>query len=294
MVQTDSWFEQFLACPDCVQDLSLTPTGATCSCGFRVGRSAQVDLRPQNPSPRNLRAPIGSTAGQDLSRVDISRPPKLYRGPRPQRDSSELFSAIDRWMKPGISVLDLGCGPRDQRAPVQYYGARYVGLDFTSAAADLLADAHAIPFRAGTFDVVISYAVFEHLYHPFLAAAEVTRVLREGGIFVGVVSQGEPFHHSYFHHTSLGVLEMLCRGGLRPLHVWPSYDTLHALATMGRYPRWQKLLIDVVYRLGRAFPVMSPRKYFRWSAREKQLDEVYRAGSIAFVAEKVREDARES
>jgi SAM-dependent methyltransferase len=159
-------------------------------------------------------------------------------------------------------VLDLGCGPRDQAAPVQHYNARYVGVDYDSPAADLLADAHAIPFRASTFDVVISYAVFEHLYHPHLAATEVARVLRSGGVFAGVVSQGEPFH------TAFGVLERLTRSGLKPRRVWPSYDTLHGLAVMGRYPTRRILL-------------------FRWPAREKQLDEIHRAASIGFVAEKI-------
>src|SRR5204862_87046 len=81
------------------------------------------------------------------------------------------------WLRTGANLLDLGCGPRDQAVPVEYCGLRYVGLDFKSSSADILADAHAIPFQDGAFDVVLSYAVLEHLYHPFLAALEVARVL---------------------------------------------------------------------------------------------------------------------
>ena len=69
-------------------------------------------------------------------------------------------------------------------------------------------------------------------------------------------------------------------------HQIRSGDTLHALAVMGRYPKPQKLLIELAHRLGTAFPLLAPRKYFRWSEREKQVDELHRTAAIAFVAEK--------
>jgi hypothetical protein len=56
---------------------------------------------------------------------------------------------------------------------------------------------------------------------------------------------------------------------------------------MGKYPKAQRVLIELVYRFGRAFPILAPRKYFRWSERDRHLDELYRAASIGFVAEKI-------
>lgn len=278
------WFRTLLACPDCARDLDLA--SERCACGFAIPSSKPLDLRPQNPRTRTLEFTVGTTARADLSSINVDRPAITYDGPRAQRDSSELFSAIASAMKPGAAVLDLGCGPRDQAPPVAHYGAQYVGVDYDSPAADLLADAHALPFRTQSFDVVISYAVFEHLYNPHLAATEVARVLKDGGVFVGVVSQGEPFHESFFHHTALGVLEMLRKGGLQPLRLWPSHDTLHALATMGRYPKPQRLMIEIVHRAGEAMPFLAPRKFFRWSPRDKAVDAIHRAASIGFVAEK--------
>ena len=73
-------------------------------------------------------------------------------------------------------------------------GYRYVGVDYSSSSADLLADAHSIPFGDNTFECVFSYAVLEHLHLPFLAIREIERVLSPSGLFVGTVSQGEPFH----------------------------------------------------------------------------------------------------
>jgi SAM-dependent methyltransferase len=150
-------------------------------------------------------------------------------------------------------------------------------------------DAHALPFADSAFEIIFSYAVFEHLHNPFLAASEVARVLAPRGIFFGTVSQGEPFHDSYFHHTAFGVLSLLRSAGLTVRRLWPSYDTLHALATMGRYPRVTKGLIELLFRFAEATPFLAPRAYFRLSPREKQLEALYRAASICFVAERISE-----
>ena len=155
---------------------------------------------------------------------------------RPTRRSRfvGLFSAAEPWLSRGARLLDLGCGPRDQATPAGYFGLDYVGIDFDSANADIHADAHAIPFQNESFDAVVSYAVVEHLYNPFVAVAEVARVLRSGGIFFGAVC-GEPFHDSYFHHTAFGVMSVMREAGFHVTRLWPSYDTLQALAGMGRY-----------------------------------------------------------
>jgi SAM-dependent methyltransferase len=278
----EPWYRDLLACPDCRNPLAFD--AVSCECGFAInGR----DFRPQNPQPRQSTILIGSSAHGDLNDVLVERPKITYTGPRAERDSSELFSAAERWLKPEARLLDLGCGPRDQAPPAAHYGLSYVGIDYSSERADLLADGHAIPFRDGTFDVVLSYAVLEHLYHPFVAVQEVARVLRPGGVFVGTVSQGEPFHDSYFHHTAWGLLTVLRPAGMRALRLWSSHDTLHALATMGRYPRILRMATEALHRVTKHAPFLAPRKYFRWSPRERAVDELHRAASVCFVAEKV-------
>ncbi|HET8798581.1 MAG TPA: class I SAM-dependent methyltransferase [Thermoanaerobaculia bacterium] len=279
----DAWFTRFLACPDCRRPLDLP---SPCACGFAVREGTPPDLRPQNPRPRTIDVRIGSVAPADLAAVDVTNPRITYDGPRAERDSSELFSAAVPWLRRGGHLLDLGCGPRDQAVPAQHLGLQYAGVDWSSPAADLLADAHAIPFQDATFDAVLSYAVLEHLYNPFAALGEIARVLRPGGIYFGSVSQGEPFHDSYFHHTAWGVLHGMREAGLRVVRLWPSYDTLHALSSMGRYARAHKLLIELVHRFISATPLLAPRSYFHSSRREKAIERLYRAASILFVAER--------
>jgi len=282
----DAWFREHLACPDC----QLPLPAQSCACGFVIVGGTPPDLRPHHPRPRTFAHQIGTTAPSDLASCSIERPVVTYDGPRATRDSAELFSAIADRLKPGARLLDLGCGPRDQAKPAEHYGLAYVGVDYSSPDADLLADAHAIPFVDRTFDVVLSYAVFEHLYDPYVAAREVERVLAKDGVFVAVVSQGEPFHESYFHHTSLGVLALLRSAGLTALQLWPSVDTLHSLAEMGRYPVVVRGLIETVNKLDRAMPFLAPRKFLHGTQREKVIDELHRSGSVCFVA--VRTESR--
>ena len=98
---------------------------------------------------------------------------------------------------PGKRVLDVGCRTG---MLTQYYadGNDVVGVDvdreaLAQAAArlgieTLWADAEeGLPFDDDAFDVVVAGEVLEHLADPAAAVANVRRVLRPGGRFVGSV-----------------------------------------------------------------------------------------------------------
>lgn len=57
-----------------------------------------------------------------------------------------------------------------------------VSLDvYSSDHTNLIADAHNIPFKANTFDLIVIQAVLEHVLEPSLVVREIHRVLRENG-----------------------------------------------------------------------------------------------------------------
>jgi SAM-dependent methyltransferase len=98
----------------------------------------------------------------------------------------------------GKRVLDIGC--RDGTLTKLYAGANtVVGVDIDADALALARQNHGfethhlnlnverLPFADQSFDVVVAGEVLEHLQFPDVAVADIHRVLRPGGLFVGSV-----------------------------------------------------------------------------------------------------------
>jgi len=283
---SNEWYLDILACPDCAAGFQRHGQQLICEeCGFSAAYARNADLRPRRSHGVTLELPPIFDAEAELSGVTLGRPVSTYKGPVGIRDSRELLSVMEQALsKPG-RVLDLGCGPRDQADPIRSLGHQYVGIDVSSSEADIRGDAHALSFKAESFDFVFSYAVLEHLHNPFLVLSEIKRVLIPGGVFCGTVSQGEPFHNSFFHHTAWGVLSLVRASGLEVVRLWPCWDTLSGLAEMGRYPRVLRYGIRTLDWVHKRFRFLAPRK-MRWSDEHKLVDELHRAASIGFVIRK--------
>jgi SAM-dependent methyltransferase len=93
---------------------------------------------------------------------------------------------------PGISLLDVACGPGWLSAAAVRRGAVVTALDFAEnmvaiarlrcPEADIHdADAENLPFEAGRFDAVVCSLGLLHLPDPERAIAEALRVLKPGG-----------------------------------------------------------------------------------------------------------------
>lgn len=283
----NQWFRNLLRCPQCIGQLIVDNEVSCELCGF--SDDTGKDLRLVHPDNVQLTVPRMQSIHPDgaLAGIDTSWPVITYAGPAAIRDSRQLMSEVSNRLPRGGTVLDLGCGPRDQFAPLTHLGFKYVGVDYANPAADLLADAHSIPFADDSFDCVFSYAVLEHLHNPFIAIREISRVLKPGGRFIGTVSQGEPFHSSYFHHTPWGLLSLIGSSPeLTIVRMWDSSDTLQSLASMGRYSRLLRAALGGLDLVNTWMPWITPRKMM-WPLKAKQLDRLYRAGSICFSIQKV-------
>jgi ubiquinone/menaquinone biosynthesis C-methylase UbiE len=103
-------------------------------------------------------------------------------------------------LRRGMRLLDCGCGPGSVTldlaeivAPAKVVGIdiepKQVALATAAAARRKLRNArfqvgnvHALPFDAGSFDVVVANGVLEHVRQPLRALKEIRRVLAPGGL----------------------------------------------------------------------------------------------------------------
>lgn len=100
-------------------------------------------------------------------------------------------------IKPGDRLLDVGCGTGAlfQRLSTSSE-QKMVGLDVSFAMLALACrkdipgasfaqgSAYALPFRAGSFDVVVSCSAFHYFHYPKRALGEMARVLKPSGRLV--------------------------------------------------------------------------------------------------------------
>ena len=92
------------------------------------------------------------------------------------RDFARAVTALYDWQG-ATSLLDVGAGDawfRDFLAS----SWRYVSVDINAFGAQVIADAHALPFRDRDFDVVVSKQTLPHFADPARACIEMLRVAR--------------------------------------------------------------------------------------------------------------------
>jgi SAM-dependent methyltransferase len=82
-----------------------------------------------------------------------------------------------------------------------------------------------IPFPDNRFDVAYSRQVFEHVRYPEQLLKEIYRVLKPGGLFIGSVSQLEPYHsYSFWNFTYYGFAVICSDAGLKLHEYRPGID----------------------------------------------------------------------
>jgi SAM-dependent methyltransferase len=146
---------------------------------------------------------------QSISQVSTSIPAKESYSHRANpafeaelvlRTASQEAAFLLRFLRPGMRVLDVGCGAGSITLGLAEAVApgEMVGVDLQPSQVEQaralgavrgvrnvrfeVADVYRLPFPDGSFDAVFAHAVLMHLREPVRALVEVRRVLRPGGI----------------------------------------------------------------------------------------------------------------
>lgn len=112
----------------------------------------------------------------------------------------------------GVDIYDLG---------ISYGKKKYPKMNF------VVSDAHNLPFKAGTFDLVICTEVLEHVDDPIKVLAEIKRVLKKDGQaiieldsgsilfstvwFLWKLSKGGVWNHAHLHSFNVQKLEKMIK-----------------------------------------------------------------------------------
>ena len=145
-------------------------------------------------------------------------------------------------------------------------------------------DGVALPLEDASVDIVFSKQVLEHVERPHELIADVARVLRPDGIFVGSTSHLEPYHgRSTMNLTPYGLLRVLQTSGLELETIMPGIDgpTLFARRLL-RGPRFfnrywaQRSPLNTV--------VDGVARVTGWDAEDRNAVKLLFCGQYSFVA----------
>lgn len=138
-----------------------------------------------------------------------------------------------------VRLLDLGAGDgRSKAVATRALGAdglAWTGVDIGDSTEHLNRPEGApqvdvyngvdLPYADAAFDVVFSKQVLEHVRYPDRVLAEVNRVLTPGGLFIGSVSQLEPYHsRSIFNWTHYGIRTVFGDHGIKVIELTAGVD----------------------------------------------------------------------
>jgi SAM-dependent methyltransferase len=146
------------------------------------------------------------------------------------------------------NILDLGCGSKPYES-IFIKSKSYVGIDILSGSHnhkdsqyDILYDGKTIPFLDHSFDAVVSFEVFEHIYDLSSILKEISRVTKPGGFLLISIPFAWNEHetpHDYARYTSYGLSKIILNAGFKVIEIEKSNSLLPAISQLLITYIWQ-------------------------------------------------------
>lgn len=139
---------------------------------------------------------------------------KLFFIPKNITSSYTYFKLMNEGVsKIKCNGLVLDIGARSAHYSKQF--KKYISLDVVpSEHVDVVADAHSLPFKKNTFDLILILGVLEYTWDPQKVINEIYRTLKPGGRLVATALSMAPYHPSkeiedYWRYTIGSVRRLL-------------------------------------------------------------------------------------
>lgn len=130
---------------------------------------------------------------------------------------------------------------------------------------DIVADAHALPFKDNEFSTVLCTEVLEHVRDPKTVLSEIYRVLKPGGVIILTTRFVYPLHdtpHDYWRFTKYGLAELF--KGFRDVEIIPEAKSFTTLAILFQRLAFQgRFHIDKLVKL-KLFIIAFVLQYCDW------------------------------
>lgn len=192
----------------------------------------------------------------------------------PSKLCAYLFQAFK--MKPGMKMLEPGCGRGEFLQHFKNFGLECTGLDRSDETRVFLAESgiplevcdvekeEGMPFPDNSFDIVYNKSFLEHLRDPDIFLREARRVLKPGGLLLCLTPDWEANYKIYFddftHRTPFTKIS------LRDIFLICDFENItvfrfRQLPIVWRYP----VLNQFCAAISPFIPVRTQNKFLRWS-----------------------------
>lgn len=180
-------------------------------------------------------------------------------------------------MKQGDRLLDVGCGRGDFTKGFKDLGLEVAGIDREKGDSEMLygidmrlnddLEHNPFPFEDGSFDIVFSKSVVEHIWNPSNFMKETYRVLKPGGRVITMTpdwqSQMYIFYDDPTHvhpYTITGLRDLLAMYGFKESEA----ELFYQLPVVWKHPFVKIICRSLQHWLGPVKKIYR-NKFMRWS-----------------------------
>ena len=139
------------------------------------------------------------------------------------------------------NILDFGCGSKPYER-LFINAKKYIGIDIKSSGhnhkdskVNFFYDGKSIPFADNSFDCVVCFEVFEHVFNIDDVCSEIARVLKPNGLFLATIPFAWEEHevpYDFARYTSFGIRHILIKNNFHVIEIIKSTTSVLAIGQL--------------------------------------------------------------